>query len=136
MRERDHVTLLLEGPHPTTDWAMVGEPGAIVRVPSFKMLDGALDTGLRDMGIDVDTIVLDRAIDEERLLAFLCRLMSDFRGDVLAIQSEALTFLSTPSPRGDGRFIYRLDPNDVDFYLFARFGATSTSFKVASQEEH
>jgi hypothetical protein len=135
MKQKDRVTLLLEGSSPTTDWNAVGAPGEIVRVPSFRVLDGAIATGTRDLGIEIETIVIDRAIDEDELLEFLCHLLTEFRGDVLAIMRDGSAYLSTLS-RGDGRLFHRLGTDDIAFYLFARYGAAATMCAPRSNREH
>lgn len=135
MRNMDRVTLLLEGTAPTTDWNSVGEPGQIVRVPSFPILDGAVAMGTNDLGIEIETIVIDRAIDEDSLLDFLCHLLVEFRGDVLAIMDDGSAYLSSLS-RGDGRFLYRLTARDIEFYLFARYGVTGAICTPRSNRDH
>jgi hypothetical protein len=135
MRQTDRVTLLLEGTAPTTDWNTVGEPGQIVRVPSFRILDGAVAMGLNELGIEIEAIVIDRAVDEGELLDFLCQLLTEFRGDVLAIMQDGSAYLSTLS-RGDGRLIHRLGSKDIEFYLFTRFGLSGAVCAPSSAMEH
>jgi hypothetical protein len=135
MNRADNVTLLLEGSSPTTDWARFGELVHMVRVPSFQILDGALATGMNDLGIGIDAIVIDRAIDEDQLLGLLSHLLIEFRGDVLAIMEDGSAYLSTLS-RGDGRLLHHLGTEDIEFYLFARFGLRGSFSAPRSMRDH
>jgi hypothetical protein len=135
MTQNERATLLLEGTVPTTDWNAIGEPGQIVRVPSFRLLDGAVATGMGDLGIEIEGIVIDRAIDEEQLLEFLCHMMAGFRGAVLAIMTDGSAYVSTMS-RGDGRHLYLLGNDDDPFYMFARFGLTGAVCTPRTETEH
>ncbi len=114
----DRVMFLLEGQAPFTDWNRIQRGRNLVRVPNFSMLSAALDTGIRDLGIEVTHVILDDAATATEFLGFLCELSPDFRGDVLWIGADGSGFLSGITA-ADGRVLYRVAPGDVDFYLTA-----------------
>lgn len=70
---------------------------------------------------DINTVVFDQSIGAREFLEFLSEIACEFRGDVLLVNRDGGGILSTVSVR-DGRYIYRLDPEDLPFYASARFG--------------
>lgn len=65
---------------------------------------------------ELHQVILDRFVDAEGFLSLLSRLPTDFLGDVLFVGDSGGGYLSSSVPRG-GRISYRLDPEDVRFYL-------------------
>jgi hypothetical protein len=61
--------------------------------------------------------VIDHAATAAEFLELLAALPQEFTGDALLV-SETHAFLSAIG-RGDGRVLYTLRPEDVDFYLDA-----------------
>ncbi len=118
----DHVTLLLEGKSSSRDWSVTAGSRNLVRVPSFAMLEAALDAELNELGFEVESVILDRSVTAAQYLEFLSALTPAFRGDVVAINPDSTGFLSAVTPH-DGRVLYRLSSADIDFYMTVRFGA-------------
>jgi len=121
---RDRVTLLLEGKSPSRHWASISASRNVVRVPNFAMLEAALDAGLHEHGIEVTTIVLDRSATAAQYLEFLSSLPADFRGDVVTMNEDCAGFLSAVIP-SEGRVLYRLSEDDIEFYILARVNHTA-----------
>jgi hypothetical protein len=116
----DRVMFLLEGSEPLTDWERETKGRNLVRVPNVALLTAALDTGIRDFGIEVTHVILDRAASATQFLGLLSEVSPDFRGDILWIADDGSAFLSGITA-GDGRVLYRLGPEDVEFYRTASF---------------
>lgn len=70
---------------------------------------------------EVNAVVFDQSLGAREFLEFLSEIACEFRGDVLLVNGDGGGILSTVSLR-DGRYIYRLDPEDLPFYASARFG--------------
>lgn len=116
----DRVMFLLEGSQPLTDWERETKGRNLVRVPNMAVLGAALDTGIRDFGIEVTHIILDRAASATQFLGLLSEVSPDFRGDILWIADDGSAFLSGITA-ADGRVLYRLGSDDIAFYLTASF---------------
>ncbi|MFA6957739.1 MAG: hypothetical protein WC538_17880 [Thermoanaerobaculia bacterium] len=116
----DRVMFLLEGSQPLTDWERETKGRNLVRVPNIALLTAALDTGIRDYGVEVTHVILDRAATATQFLGLLSEVSPDFRGDVLWIADDGSAFLSGITA-GDGRVLYRLGSDDLAFYLTASF---------------
>lgn len=116
----DRVMLLLEGSQPLTDWEREAKGRNLVRVPNIALLAAALDTGIRDLGVEVTHVILDRAATATQFLGLLSEVSPDFRGDVLWIADDGSAFLSGITA-GDGRVLYHLGSEDIEFYLTASF---------------
>lgn len=117
----DRVMLLLEGGKTFTDWECEARGRNLVRVPNVAMLSAALDTGIRELGIEVTHVILDGAASASQFLVLLSEVSPEFRGDVLWIAEDGHAFLSGITA-GDGRILYRLKPDDLHFYVTASFG--------------
>jgi hypothetical protein len=74
----------------------------------------------REGAIEYVGVILDRSVSAAQYLHLMTRLAPQFRGDLLKIDRDGSGVLSTCALR-EGRFLYMLDPNDVAFYLDARF---------------
>lgn len=90
-------------------------------VHNLALLGAAIDPATNDFGDEFVAVILDQSVSAKQFLDILATLPQDFRGDVLRIDGDGLGFLSTCALR-EGRYIYRLDSDDVEFYLDARFG--------------
>lgn len=85
---------------------------------------------------EINAVVFDRSIGARTFLEFLSEVACEFRGDVLLVNNDGSGMLSTVSVR-DGRFIYRLNAEDLAFYAAARFGMeTSDSAMEPEQFEY
>jgi hypothetical protein len=126
----DRVMMLLEGPKPFADWDCEARGRNLVRVPNVSMLSAALDTGIRELGIEVTHVILDGAASAPQFLSLLSEVPVEFRGDILWIAQDGLAFLSGMTA-GDGRVLYRLKPDDVHFYIIATFGLTGAGFGLS-----
>lgn len=70
---------------------------------------------------EINAVIFDQSIGARTFLEFLSEIACEFRGDVLLVNGDGGGILSTVSLRA-GRYIYRLDPEDLPFYASARFG--------------
>ncbi|HEX7150953.1 MAG TPA: hypothetical protein VF618_05655 [Thermoanaerobaculia bacterium] len=87
-------------------------------VDSFAVLKYAIRTGIVDMEIDIERVVVDRAATPADFLELLSALPHEFSGDVILISENDGAFLSATG-RGGDRVLYSLAPKDVRFYLEA-----------------
>lgn len=118
------IFVCVTGKHSTIDWTGID--------PRFQVLyttipDVVLASVRRTNGPgtrEINAVIFDRSIGSRDFLEFLSEVACEFRGDVLLINGDGGGILSTVSAR-DGRHIYRLDREDLDFYAAARFGHES-----------
>ncbi len=84
----------------------------IIFVDSFAMLLFALDYSQ-----DVDRLLIDGTATPVEFLDLMAALPHTFPGDVLLMRTgNDNSFLSTVA-RAEGRLLYALNPNDLQFYL-------------------
>jgi hypothetical protein len=104
---------------PGTDWRLYSNsPDRVVVTDSFSTLGYMLRRGMKDMNLDVERFVIDRAAPHADFLVLLATIPEDFAGDVLFISEDGGGFLSATS-RSGGRVLYALGVEDVRFYLEA-----------------
>lgn len=117
-KETRRITLISHDPRtPDRDWDVSPmSPNKIVILDSLSVLRSAIGSGLVDMDLDVDRIVLDRTVTPAEFLAFLGDLSPDFGGDVLLIRDDETGFLTTYG-RQDERVLHALSSSDLRFYL-------------------
>jgi hypothetical protein len=115
MFDTRRITLVSRRPNALATWNLSAEAtNRIIFVDIFPLLQYALD----HVSQDVDRVLIDGTATPEEFLDLLTALPSTFLGDVLMIRDDSNAFLSTVS-RADGRFLYALNEDDVQFYLQA-----------------
>ena len=108
----------------TLDWSLA-EPKLSVLYTTLP--DLVLASVRRTNGpgaAEVNAVIFDQSIGARGFLEFLSETSCEFRGDVLMIASDGSGVLSTVTSR-DGRFIYQLSAEDIEFWAAARFGIPS-----------
>lgn len=110
---------------PSMDWDLVSSLHNVVQVAEWRWAAAALETGVRELGREVHSVIFDKTTDALSFLQFLTIIPYEFRGDILLIESGERAFLSSCTPR-DGRILYKLGNRDLDFYLQAHLGWTAT----------
>ena len=113
MTDRRRITLIARNPRKVQrDWDLTNPAGShLVFVDSLKFLPYALD-----QEHDVERVIIDGAASALQLLEFLSTIPAEFGGDVLSIGEDGKSFLSSVG-RGDGRVLYALNDEDLQFYL-------------------
>jgi len=113
MRDERRITLVARGAAaPKRQWDNSAEAAnRIIFVETFSMLGYALDHGSQD----VDRLLVDSTASADDFLSLLASLPHEFLGDVLFMRNDN-TFLSTVA-RADGRLLYALTEDDLQFYL-------------------
>src|SRR4051812_46759218 len=99
------------------DWD--SSPGAsthIIFVKAFSVLEYALRNAVTELHRDVERVVIDRSASAAQCIDLLARLPNQFHGDLLIIRDDGTGYLSA-SARGEGRMLYPLSVDDVEFYL-------------------
>jgi hypothetical protein len=116
MFDTRRITLISRRPKvPARAWNLSAEAtNRIIFVDIFSLLKYALD----HVSQDVDRVLIDGTATPAEFLDLLTMLPSAFLGDVLLIRDDSNAFLSTVG-RADGRLLYALNENDVQFYLQA-----------------
>ena len=76
----------------------------------------ALKNAVAELDRDVERVVIDRSATAGECLDLLARLPDAFHGDLLIVRQDGTGFLSASS-RGDGRVLYPLSADDIEFYL-------------------
>ncbi len=111
------ITLALRGVGQACHWnASRSAPSRIIVLDRYNVLRNALLNGIRDLGADVERVILDRWPDPCDYLDLLACLPAEFAGDVLLIRTDGTAFLSALG-RGGDRVLYALSTPDVGFYL-------------------
>jgi hypothetical protein len=118
MHDLRRITLVNHTPALSArDWDCAFEAATrIIFVRSVSILEYALRQAVAELERDVERVVIDRAATPGESLELLARLPQEFHGDVLIIREDGGGFLSA-SARGEGRLLYPLSVDDVEFYL-------------------
>lgn len=103
------------------DWDLIGALHRTVSMSDWRWAAAALESGVKEHGREIHTVIFDRSIDAALFLQFQATLPWEFRGDILFIESAQRAFVSSCTPM-DGRVLYQLGGHDLDFYIQARFG--------------
>ncbi|MGA7613662.1 MAG: hypothetical protein WBX15_00650 [Thermoanaerobaculia bacterium] len=120
MSEHGRITLVHAGKNPSRDWIRLALSQHIIPVDNIRILPEALEAGINELGKDIERVVFDRSGSSRRFLEFLSKLPLLFRGDVLFIQRDGSAYLSAILSR-EGRILYFLEKQDVEFYLKVHF---------------
>lgn len=116
----DHrrITLIARGPAtPDREWDVsTTAPSRLLFIEAMPVLRQAIDSGIPEMNLDVERVVLDRAASAMEYLDLLASLPQEFSGDVVLIRDDESGFLSA-SARGGNRVLYALTASDIHFYL-------------------
>jgi NADPH-dependent ferric siderophore reductase len=112
------ITLISHDPRtPDRDWDhSAAAPTRVVILDSLIVLRHAIASGLVDLDLDVERLVLDRNASPAEFLALLEELPHQFTGDVLLIGRDETGFVSTATG-GKGRELRAIDAVDVRSYL-------------------
>jgi len=112
------ITLVHRSPSlASRDWdGTSGSPTRIIFVRAVSMLEYALRHAISELERDVERVVIDRGATAGESIELLARLPQEFHGDVLIIRQDGSGYLSA-SARGDGRVLYPLSADDIEFYL-------------------
>jgi hypothetical protein len=118
MSDLRRITLVNRNAGQTTrDWDSSSEaPTRIIFVRAVSILEYALRQAVAELERDVERVVIDRAATAAQSLELLARLPQQFHGDVVIIRDDGSGFLSA-SARGEGRMLYPLSVDDIEFYL-------------------
>src|SRR2546428_2861112 len=118
MTDFRRITLIAREPRKAQrDWDFTNPAGnRIVFVDSLAFLPYAIDQGMKEAGHDIQRVVIDRTGTPVQFLELLATLPAEFGGDVLYTSGDGKNFLSSVA-RGDGRLLYSLTDEDLQFYL-------------------
>jgi len=118
MKDLRRITLVNHNPAlESRDWDCSPEAASrIIFVRSVAILKYALKNAVAELNRDVERVVIDRGATAGECLDLLARLPDAFHGDVLIVRQDGPGFLSASS-RGDGRVLYPLSADDIEFYL-------------------
>lgn len=132
--DKRRITLIARGPAtPDRDWdSRSSGPNRLVFIEAMPILRQVIDSGVPEMNLDVERIVLDRATSAVEYLDLLASLPPEFAGDLVLIRDDESGFLSA-NGRGGNRVLYSLTSNDVRFYLETHALVTANSAALPSQ---
>jgi hypothetical protein len=116
MRDTRRITLVVRKPGtPSRAWdTSPNATNRILFVKALSMLSFVFD----HRSEDIDRLLIDEACMADEFLDLLASLRGDFLGDVVLINSRKNSYLSTAC-RADGRLLYAMTPNDLQFYFAA-----------------
>lgn len=118
MHDQRRITLINRNPALTArDWDCSPDASTrIIFVRAVAMLEYALKNAVTELHRDVERVVIDRSASAADCLELLARLPNEYHGDVLVVRHDGTGYLSA-SARGDGRVLYPLSADDIEFYL-------------------
>ncbi len=118
MNDQRRITLVNRNPALTSrDWDCSPDASTrIIYVRAAAMLEYALKNAVTELDRDVERVVIDRSATAGDCLELLARLPQQYHGDVLIVRQDGSGYLSA-SARGDGRVLYPLSADDIEFYL-------------------
>lgn len=116
--DKRRITLIARGTAtPDRPWDVsTTAPSRLLFIEAMPVLRQAIDSGIPEMNLDVERVVLDRAASPVEYLDLLASLPQEFSGDVVLIRDDESGFLSA-NARGGNRVLYALTATDVRFYL-------------------
>lgn len=91
-------------------------PSRCIAVPSFHTLRHALRSGVTELGLDVERVILDVCATPTDYLELIASLPLEFTGDVVLLREDGGAWINATG-RGSGRVLYSLSARDVNFYL-------------------
>ncbi|HVT03659.1 MAG TPA: hypothetical protein VHL58_09840 [Thermoanaerobaculia bacterium] len=97
------------------DWPRIA--GAQIAA-SYEELAAEFCFAMQHSRVEISLVVFERSVALRTFIDFLSRPKRDFRGDVLFIGEEDIFISSILT--GDGRVLYRLSEQDLEFYLFVQ----------------
>ena len=113
------------------DWALSeNAPSRIVFGSFFKVIRHTLKGELRELGEDIERVIIDRTATPAEFLELLANVAENFAGDLIFIREAETSYMSAVG-RGGGRVLYSMRPEDVRFYL-ATHGLTATTSVAAA----
>ena len=118
MTQRQKATLVFanEG-NELVDWSMMAAADSrVIPVRNLNLLKDSLHLAQNFIDVEVVRVVFDQSVDAEEWLEFLTAMPQGFRGDVLFVSKEETAFLSAVG-RSDERVMYKLEGQDIRFYL-------------------
>src|SRR5512142_1387071 len=97
------ITLIARGPAtPDRAWdATAGAPSRLLFIEAMPVLRQAIDSGIPEMNLDVERVLLDRAATPAEDLDLLAALPQGFSGDVVLIRDDESGFLSAQARGGN-----------------------------------
>ncbi|MDX1583816.1 MAG: hypothetical protein R3338_09480 [Thermoanaerobaculia bacterium] len=118
MKKRERATLVLKPEGASLlDWEKSeATDSRVIPTWNLNLLKESLHLAIEHVDVEVKRVVFDQSIDAEEWLEFLSAMPLGFRGDVLFVVGEDKAFLSAVG-RADERVIYKLNRNDLEFYL-------------------
>ncbi|HJW92374.1 MAG TPA: hypothetical protein VJ901_02035 [Thermoanaerobaculia bacterium] len=118
MHDQRRITLVNRNPAITSrDWDCSPDASTrVIFVRAVAMLEYALKNAVTELDRDVERVVIDRSASAGDCLELLARLPQEFQGDVLIVRGDGTGYLSATA-RGDGRVLYPLSMDDIEFYL-------------------
>ena len=118
MHDIRRITLVHRNPAITSrDWDCSPDASTrIIFVRTVAVLEYALKNAVAELHRDVERVVIDRSATAADCLELLARLPNEYQGDVLLVRQDGTGYLSA-SARGDGRVLYPLSEDDIEFYL-------------------
>ena len=132
--DKRRITLIARGPAtPDRSWDATPEaPSRLLFIEAMSVLRQAIDSGIPEMNLDVERVLLDRAATPVEYLDLLAALPQEFTGDVVLIREDESGFLSATA-RGGNRVLYALTASDIRFYLETHALVTAAATQRSSE---
>jgi hypothetical protein len=91
-------------------------PSRIVFGSFFKIIRHTFNGELREVGDDIERVIIDRTATAAEFLELLAHVSEQFVGDVLFLRDDETAYMSAIGRNG-GRVLYAMRGADVRFYL-------------------
>jgi len=115
--ERRITVVVVQASKPILDWKFNHSAATqLTFLDSLDSLRFAVSLSVEESSLDLGRVIIDRSATADDLLAFLSSIPTAFTGDILFIRDDLTGFLSATG-RGGNRLMYRLEENDLRFYL-------------------
>jgi hypothetical protein len=130
--DKRRITVIARGPGtPQRAWDSTSSaPSRLLFLEAMPILRHVIDTGVPEMNLDIERVVIDHASTAAEYLELLAALPVEFNADVVLIRDDTGGFLSA-SARGGNRVLYALSALDVQFYLETHALMSTTAAQTA-----
>ena len=124
MSENPRITLIARNSRkPSMDWNYDRcRQEHVAFLESMAATKLALETATsamgREMGLDIERVILDRSGHAEDFLNLMAALPGEMTADIIFIRDDGTGFLSAMG-RGGDRLLYAVASDDIRFYLEA-----------------
>lgn len=118
MQTREITLVCTDTKRALIDWSRASSVDSrVVSAWNMELCKEAI-TMAESLDIDLKRVLFDKTVTAEEFLEIVAWLGPEFLGDLVMVNSRDSGYISASTAKG-GRVMYRLERQDVDFYLEA-----------------